>query len=94
VIVRALFDRAEGYSHEVSRTTLYRGKEQTVTNTVSYPPDTQARMFWLRNRQRHYWRARAEAAPEWEPGPEAVDPLVAALDAAAESVRHAAERGS
>jgi hypothetical protein len=44
-------------------------------------------MFWLRDRQRHYRRARAEAAP----GPEGVDRLVAALNAAAESVRHAAE---
>ena len=59
MIVRALFDRAKGYSHEVSRTTLYRGKEQTVTNTASYPPDTQARLFWLRNRQREYGWARA-----------------------------------
>ena len=63
VVVRALFERAKGFSHQVSRTTLYRGKEQTVTNTVSYPPDTQACMFWLRNRQRQYWQARAEATP-------------------------------
>src|SRR5260370_23513837 len=38
-VVRALFDRACGFSHQVARSTLYRGKEQTVTNTVSYPPD-------------------------------------------------------
>jgi len=44
----------------VTRTTLYQGKEHTITNTVSYPPDTQACMFWLRNRQRQYWRAKAE----------------------------------
>jgi len=86
VIVRALFDRAEGYSHEVSRTTLYRGKEQTVTNTVSYPPDTQACMFWLRNRQREYWQAKAEAAPEI-----ANNDMVALLDAAGESMRHAGD---
>ncbi len=60
-------------------------------NTVSYPPDTQACMFWLRNRQRHYWQARAEAPPAWEPGPEAVDPLAAALDAAGESMHHAGD---
>ena len=42
-VVRALFDRACGFSHQVSRTTLYRGKEQTVTNTVSYPPDAHVR---------------------------------------------------
>jgi hypothetical protein len=42
-VIRALFERAKGYSHKVSRTTLYRGKEQTVTNTVSYPPDADVR---------------------------------------------------
>ena len=87
MIVRALFDRAKGYSHEVSRTTLYRGKEQTVTNTVSYPPDTQACLFWLRNRQREYGWARAES----EAGPEGVDPLAAVLDAAGESMRDAGD---
>jgi hypothetical protein len=84
-VVRALFDRACGFSHEVSRTTLYRGKEQTVTNTVSYPPDTQACMFWLRNRQRHYWQARVEASLE------VADDMAARLDAAGESMRQAAE---
>ena len=46
---------------ELTRTTLYQGEERTITNTVSYPPDTQACMFWLRNRQRQYWQAKAEA---------------------------------
>ena len=87
VVVRALFERAKGFSHQVSRTTLYRGKEQTVTNTVSYPPDTQACMFWLRNRQRQYWQARAEAMPEVE----AADDMAALLDAAGESMRHAGD---
>ena len=87
MIVSALFDRAKGYSHEVSRTTLCRGKEQTVTNTVSYPPDTQACLFWLRNRQREYGWARAES----EAGPEGVDPLAAVLDAAGESMRDAGD---
>ena len=48
--------------------------------------DTQACMFWLRNRQRQYWQARAEAAPEFVD-----DDLAAALDAAGERLRHAAE---
>ena len=87
VIVRALFERAKGFSHEVTRTTLYRGEEHKITNTVSYPPDTQACMFWLRNRQREYWQARAGAPLE----PEIVDDMAARLDAAGESMRHAAE---
>ena len=87
VIVRALFERAKGFSHQVTRTTLYQGEERTVTNTVSYPPDTTACMFWLRNRQRQYWRAKAEASPE----PEIVPDIAGLLDAACGSVRHAAE---
>jgi len=87
VVVRALFERAKGFSHEVTRTTLYKGEKHTITNTVSYPPDTQACMFWLRNRQRQYWQARAEAPPE----PEVVDDMAARLDAAGESMRHAGD---
>jgi hypothetical protein len=85
VVVRALFERAKGFSHQVSRTTLYQGVEHTITNTVSYPPDTQACMFWLRNRQRHYWQAKAEATPEIS------DDMAALLDAAGESMRHAGD---
>jgi hypothetical protein len=85
VVVRALFDRAKGFSHKVSRTTLYQGKERTITNTVSYPPDTQACMFWLRNRQRQYWQARAEVPLE------VADDMAALLDAAGESMRHAGD---
>jgi hypothetical protein len=87
VVVRALFDRARGFSHQVSRTTLYRGEKHAITNTVSYPPDTPACKFWLRNRQREYWQARAEAPLE----PEIADDMATRLDAAGESMRHAAE---
>ena len=59
--------------------------QPTITNTVSCPPDTQACMFWLRNRQREYWQARAEAPPEVD------DDRAARLDAAGESMRHAGE---
>jgi hypothetical protein len=60
-------------------------RERPITNTVAYPPDTQACMFWLRNRQRQYWQARAEATPE------VADDMVALLDAAGESMRHAGD---
>ena len=75
-------ERAHSYC-----TTLYKGEERKVTNTVSYPPDTTACKFWLINRQPDFWWARAEAAPE----PEIVDDMAARLDAAGESMRHAAE---
>ena len=65
-VVRALFERATGFYGKVTRTTRYRGEKHTITTTICHPPDTQACMFWLRNRQREYWQARAEAPPELE----------------------------
>jgi len=48
---RKLFARALGYSHKVERTVLHRGVERTIYQTPwHYPPDTQACIFWLRNR--------------------------------------------
>ena len=44
-------------------------------------------MFWLRNRQRQYWQARAEASPEPETAPD----TAGLLDAASGSVRHAGD---
>ena len=85
VVVRALFERAKGFSHQVTRTTLYQGEQHTITNTVSYPPDTQACMFWLRNRRPEDWWAKAETTPE------VVVDDIALLDAAGESMRHAGD---
>ncbi len=52
---------------------------------ITYPPDTQACMFWLRNRQRQYWQAKEETTAE------VADDMAALLDAAGESMRHAGE---
>ncbi len=87
-VVRAPFERATGFSGKVTRTTLYRGEKHTITTTVSYPPDTQACVFWLRNRQSEYWQARAEAPPELEV---IDDDLAAMLDAVGERMRHAGQ---
>ena len=57
---------------------------RTITNTVEYPPDTLACMFWLRNRRHQSWNEKPTAAPD-----AAVDE-VALLDAAGERARHAA----
>lgn len=59
-VARALYDRAVGYAHKVERTALYRGEQKHFSDTVHYPPDTQACIFWLRNRRRASWQARAE----------------------------------
>jgi hypothetical protein len=71
-----------GYSHKVDRTALHR-EERTISNIVKYPPDTQACIFWLRNRQRQFWGEKAATEPE------NTSDFMAVLDAAGESVRNA-----
>jgi hypothetical protein len=84
-VARSLFARAVGYSHKVDRTVLHRGEERTVSNVVRYPPDTQACIFWLRNRRRQTWQERAVSEPDDEPD------FIAMLDAARESMRNAGD---
>ena len=84
-VARCLFARAVGYSHKVDRTVLHRGEERTISNVVRYPPDTQACIFWLRNRQRRFWSEKAATEPE------DTSDFVAALDAAGESMRNAGD---
>jgi len=86
IIARSLFSRAKGFKHEVTRITLYQGEERKVTNTVEYPPDTQACMFWLRNRRRQSWSEKAGNEPEG-----GAPDMVALLDAAGESARNAGD---
>jgi hypothetical protein len=52
---------------------------------VHYPPDTQACIFWLRNRRRQTWCEKVATEPE-----EGSD-FVTVLDAAGESVRNAGD---
>jgi hypothetical protein len=52
---------------------------------VRYPPDTQACIFWLRNRRRQTWQERAVSEPDDEPD------FIAMLDAARESMRNAGD---
>lgn len=81
-VAAKLYARAIGFEHKVERTFLYRGEPKSFTVTVAYPPDTQACMFWLRNRRRADWRDTPS-----EPPSNIVDDL-ALLDAAGESVLH------
>ena len=82
---RCLFARAVGYSHKVDLTVLHRGEERTISNLVKYPPDTQACIFWLRNRQRQFWSEKAATEPE------RTSDFIAVLDAAGESVGNAGD---
>ena len=81
-VAASLYARAIGFQHKVERTFLCRGEPKTFSITVSYPPDTQACIFWLRNRRRQTWRDTPNDRPS-----DTVDDL-ALLEAAGESVRH------
>jgi hypothetical protein len=83
-VAKRLLSRALGYSHEAVRIMQYRGAAITVTYTQHYPPDTQACIFWLRNRRRQSWREKVE------PAQEATVDMVALLEAAGEEACNAA----
>jgi hypothetical protein len=87
-VARGLYDRAVGYQHTVERNVLHRGEERKITNTVRYPPDTQACIFWLRNRRRQTWQAKPADADEPDDGG---DVWPTELEAAAERARHDGE---
>jgi len=82
-VARSLYERAVGFRHTVERTVLHRGEERKLANTVQYPPDTQACIFWLRNRRRENWNVREAARPEEADS----ETLIAILDAAGERAR-------
>ena len=88
-VARSLYERAVGYRHTVERTVVHRGQEMKISNTVQHPPDTQACMFWLRNRCRSGWNVRPAAVPTHDE--EEAEAMLAALDAAGERARQARE---
>lgn len=61
LVEASLFSRALGYSHPEEKV-FNSDKFGIVTHeTVKhYPPDTQAAMFWLRNRQPAKWKEKTE----------------------------------
>jgi hypothetical protein len=80
-VARCLYQRAVGHEHKIERTVWHLGKERTADDTLYYPPDVRACIFWLRNRQPQLWGGRAKAPAEDQ------DELIAALDAAGERAR-------
>jgi len=84
-VARSLYERAIGFRLTVERTVLHRGEERKLTNAVQYPPDTQACIFWLRNRCRSRWNVRPAAVPMDDA--EETAAMLAALDAAGERAR-------
>jgi len=80
-VARCLYQRAVGHEHKIERTVWHLGRERTVDDTLYYPPDVRACIFWLRNRQPQFWSGRPKPPEDDE-----VD-LIAALDAAGERAR-------
>lgn len=57
-VASKLYHRALGYSHPAVKIAVdaKTGMSEQVAYTEHYPPDTQAAMFWLKNRQKAKWR--------------------------------------
>lgn len=55
-VAAALFKRACGYDHEVTKET----KDGTFAETKHYPADVSACIFWLTNRNPHNWSSKVE----------------------------------
>lgn len=83
-VAEKLHARAIGYSHPAVRIMKSGGRPLTVAYTQHYPPDTQACLFWLRNRCPQNWRDKAEH--EYREAPR----RLAELDAAVERARRPA----
>lgn len=77
-IARSLYERAVGYRQSVERVVVLRGEAKKIDVTVQHPPDTQACIFWLRNRCRENWNAKP--TPAGGDGP--TEDIAAELDAA------------
>jgi hypothetical protein len=59
-VARSLYERAVGYRQSVERVVVLRGEAKKIDVTVQHPPDTQACIFWLRNRQRDLWSSKQQ----------------------------------
>lgn len=60
LVEASLYARALGYSHPETKAFCYEGCIVTEDFVKHYPPDTQAAMFWLRNRQPERWKEKTE----------------------------------
>ena len=59
-VAHSLYRKAIGYEHEDVDIKMYEGGIITTRLTKHYPPDTTADIFWLKNRQKKYWRDKQE----------------------------------
>ncbi len=56
-----VYQRALGYTHDEVRIFLDKGNPVVVPYKKHYPPDTQAGIFWLKNRRPDLWREKVTA---------------------------------
>ena len=55
-VAKRFYNRARGYEHPEDKIFLYEGSPVIVSTVKHYPPDTQAAIFWLMNRQPRLWK--------------------------------------
>jgi hypothetical protein len=59
-VVRALYERAIGYSYETEEVRVISGEIRHVPVVVHVPPDIKAIETWLFNRRSEEWRAKTD----------------------------------
>jgi hypothetical protein len=67
-VVKSLYQRATGYSHEAVKIFMPAGATQPIyaPYTEHYPPDPTAMIFWLKNRDKENWRDRHDVTSDGE----------------------------
>ena len=93
-VAGGLYARATGFERKVRRTALYRGEPKDFETSVYFPPDTQACIFWLRNRRRTSWQVRTEEAAAASPLADDIARLEAATAAPAAAPSFPAGNGT
>ena len=59
-VAHALLQKAKGFTHTDVKILQIEGLAEQVEYNRYFPPDTQAAIFWLRNRRRKQWRELIE----------------------------------
>ena len=59
-VAHALLQKAKGFTHTDVKILQIEGAAEQVEYNRYFPPDTQAALFWLRNRRRKQWRELIE----------------------------------
>lgn len=71
-VVRSLYARANGYSHEAVKFHVIDGTVVQTPYIEHVPPDTTACIFWLKNRRRQQWTVSGDGPDEDAPMPTTV----------------------